>query len=284
MINATRYRLTAEMNRQAALAREIVKLETQISTRKRIQAPSDDPVASARLAEIGRTQADQKAWLTNLGTAKDLADDGYVALGSLMTEMDRAMEQVSSAGGAASDESRAAALDILNDVLSQIDVLAARRDNRGEPLFRTTGPLEIPVGPNLKISAVATREAVFGPIDTPGGPMELREIVQAAIDAVSQPDRQMRDAALASALDLINAGSRHVALMRGDQNIRGQRIASLTEELLENELRLTDQRGVIEDTDLPAAISKVEAARLSLEAAQAVFARVNEKTLFDYLR
>ena len=49
MISGTRYRLDQEINRQLSLSREIAKAQTQLSTQKRIQSPSEDPVAAARL-------------------------------------------------------------------------------------------------------------------------------------------------------------------------------------------------------------------------------------------
>jgi len=285
MINATRYRLDAEINRQAGLAREIAKLQAQIATQKRIQAPSDDPIGNARVAEIGRVQADEEAWLRNVGTAADLASDGYVALSSLMTAFDRAAEQVRIAStGTSSDEARAIAAKVLAGIVEEITTLSETRDMRGEPLFRATASLEIPVGPGIRITPVATREAVFGPIDTADGPQELADIVRAAAVAAAEKDPGLREATLRSALAAITAASSHVALMRGDQNIRGGRIAGIQEQLLDSDIRLSEQRADIEATDIPETIAKLEAAKLSLEAAQAVFARVNEKTLFDYLR
>ena len=43
MISGTRYRLDQEINRQLSLSREIAKAQTQLSTQKRIQSPSEDP-------------------------------------------------------------------------------------------------------------------------------------------------------------------------------------------------------------------------------------------------
>ena len=48
MISGTRYRLDQEINRQLGLSRDIARAQTQLSTQKRIQSPSEDPVAAAR--------------------------------------------------------------------------------------------------------------------------------------------------------------------------------------------------------------------------------------------
>src|SRR5438093_672464 len=73
MISGTRYRLTMEINRQTALAGDIAHSQTEISTGKRIQAPSDDPVAAARISSIARTQANDTAFASNLNLASALA-------------------------------------------------------------------------------------------------------------------------------------------------------------------------------------------------------------------
>ena len=54
MISGTRYRLDQEISRQLALSRDVAKAQTQLSTQKRIQSPSEDPVAAARISTIGR--------------------------------------------------------------------------------------------------------------------------------------------------------------------------------------------------------------------------------------
>src|SRR3546814_19506862 len=69
MISGTRYRLTAEINRQSDLAREIARAQMEISTQKRILNPSDDPIGAARVAEIDRTQANEEAWRRNVATS-----------------------------------------------------------------------------------------------------------------------------------------------------------------------------------------------------------------------
>ena len=69
MISGTRYQLRLETNRQLRLAGEIARAQAEISTGKKILAPSDDPAASARISDIGRSQANQKTWRSNLDKA-----------------------------------------------------------------------------------------------------------------------------------------------------------------------------------------------------------------------
>src|SRR3546814_2464807 len=69
MISGTRYRLTAEINRQSDLAREIARAQMEISTQKRIINPSDEPIGAARVAEIDCTQENEEVWRSDVETA-----------------------------------------------------------------------------------------------------------------------------------------------------------------------------------------------------------------------
>ena len=74
MISGTRYRLTMEINRQLALARDIARAQTEISTGKRIQAAVRRPGRARRASPtIARAQANEAAWKSNLDLAAALA-------------------------------------------------------------------------------------------------------------------------------------------------------------------------------------------------------------------
>jgi flagellar hook-associated protein 3 FlgL len=284
MINATRYRLDAEINRQANLAKQIAKLQTQISTGKRIQAPSDDPIASARISEIGRTQADEAAWTRNLSTATALSDTAYTSLGTLMRIMDEAADLTGLAStGSAPEEARKIYASNLRQLAADIEKLAETRDTRGEPLFRSSA-LEIPVGPGHRIAPVLLRAEVFGPIETETTPKTLSAIVLAAADAALIENDEARATAMTTALADMRAATTHTAFVQGQQNILGGRIAMLEEQLADSKLRLSDERVAIESVDPYEVIAQLEATKLSLDTAQAVFAHVSQKSLFDYLR
>ena len=108
MISGTRYRLDQEINRQLSLSREIGRAQTQLSTQKRIQAPSEDPVAAARISSIGRAQANEASWKSNLNLAAALADRADTALRAAGTAYDRVTELMTQgATGTLSDQNRA---------------------------------------------------------------------------------------------------------------------------------------------------------------------------------
>ena len=285
MINGTRYRLNMDINRQIALSREIAHGQTEISTGKRIQAPSDDPVAAARISSIARSQANDTAFKSNLNLAFSLAARADTTLKSVGTALDRASElMVAGANGTLSDADRATIALELRSIAEDIGALKDTRDTRGGPLFMSGGSLRIPVASGVSLEAVGTREDVFESVPTGTGPQDLAAIVTAAANALSLTNPAARAAAVATSADNVAAAVAHVSSARGGQGALGNRIDQLIERQADTGLQLEEERSNLESADVTAAIAKVQSQQLTLQAAQAVFARVNASTLFDILR
>ena len=285
MISGTRYRLTLEINRQLALAREIERGQTEISTGKRVQVASDDPVGAARISDIARSQAAASAWKANLDLAYALAARADSTLGSVAADVARAHElMLAGANGTMSAENRATIALELRSLADDIASLKDTRDVRGDLLFPSGQALAMPVNIDLTITATGTREAVFESVPVASGPTDLAAIVRAAADALVEPNPVLRSAAIAASVDALAASSRHVAAVRGEQGARANRIDNLVERLAQSGLQLDEERSAIESADVTAVVARLQARQLTLEAAQAVFSRVNQSTLFDVLR
>lgn len=284
MISGTRSLLTAEIARQARLAQDIARGQSDISSGKRLQTASDDPAAAARVAEIRRTQANQQLWSANVEAASSLAAQVDGSLAGLVTAFDRARELMLSASSDTQNAGGRAAIAVeLRGIADEIASYAADKDSRGYPLFPDSDALLIPIGPNLRIAATTSHAAVFENVDTAGGPMGLEQMVRAAADAIEIADDASRAAASTAALAAIEVGAEHVTVARGEQGVRAARIDSARERLAASGLLLAEERGGLEGTDVTATIARINAKQLTLEAAQAVFARLNRSTLFDLL-
>ena len=189
MINGTRYRLSMEIDQQTALARDIARTQTEISTGRRIQAPSDDPVAAARISSIARSQANDAVFTSNLNLAASLAARADTALASVGTALDRANElMVQGATGTLSDGDRATIAQELRSLAGEIGALKDTKDVRGGRLFVSGSSLRIPVASGISLEAVDTRENVFESVPTASGPQDIAAIVSAAADALSLTD------------------------------------------------------------------------------------------------
>jgi flagellar hook-associated protein 3 FlgL len=285
MISGTRYRLDQEVNRQLALSRDIARAQTQLSTQKRIQSPSEDPVAAARISSIGRAQANEAVWKSNLDLAAALADRADTALKAAGTAFDRVTELMTQgATGTLSDQDRATIALELRSIADELTSLKGSKDSRGNALFMSGYSLRIPVESGVQVIAVGTREEVFESAATAGGPKDLAAIVTDAAAALEIADPTARRAAVATSVDEVAAAVTHVSTQRGEHGALANRVDQLLERKADTGLQLEEERSGLEDTDIQAVVARLGAQQLSLQAAQAVFARVNQSTLFDILR
>jgi flagellar hook-associated protein 3 FlgL len=285
MISGTRYRLDQEISRQLSLSRDIAKAQTQLSTQKRIQSPSEDPVAAARISSIGRAQANDGVWKSNLDLAASLADRADTALKAVGTAFDRVTELMTQgATGTLSDQDRATIALELRSIADELNTLKDSKDSRGNALFMSGYSLRIPVQSGVQVIAVGTREDVFESAPTAGGPKDLAAIVSDAADALEITDPTARKTAVDASVDEVAAAVGHVASQRGEQGALANRVDQLLEQKADTGVQLAEERSGLEDTDIQAVVARLSAQQLSLQAAQAVFAKVNQSTLFDILR
>jgi flagellar hook-associated protein 3 FlgL len=279
MISGTRFRLDLEVTRQSRLAQEIARGQTEIATGKRILAPSDDPIGAARVAEISRAEADEATWLRNIDTAASMASRSDTILRSVTGSLDRAKElMLAAATGTMSPADRSVIAGELRGIAEELSSLRETRDPRGEPLFRTNGPLEIPVSSGVRIAPVPGRAEIFD------SPVDLVASIQAAAAAAVEPDAATRTTAIRASLTSLDSAAAQVAKARADQGVRADRLDKLRDRLEETNIQLQEQRTAIEGADITEVIARIESKTLNLKAAQAIFARVNQTSLFDLIR
>jgi flagellar hook-associated protein 3 FlgL len=285
MISGTRYRLDQEINRQLNLSRDIARAQTQLSTQKRIQSPSEDPVAAARISSIGRAQSNEAAWKSNLNLAASLSARADTALKAVGTAFDRVTELMTQgATGTLSDQDRQTIALELRSIADELNGLKDSKDARGNALFMSGYSLRIPVQSGVQVIAVGTREDVFENVATAGGAKDLAQIVSDAAAALEIADPVARKAAVSTSVGEVESAVDHVSTQRGEQGALANRVDSLLDRGAETGVQLASERSGLEDTDIQAVVARLSSQQLSLQAAQAVFARINENTLFDILR
>lgn len=279
MISGTRFRLNLEIARQTRLAQEIARGQTEIATGKRILAPSDNPIGAARVSEIGRAQANEQSWARNVETGAALAARADTTLSSVASRIDRAKELMLAAASATySAENRAVIADELRGIAEEIAALRTTLDPRGEPLFRINAALEIPVSAGIRIAPVATRASIFD------SPLDLVATIEAAATAAVEPDPATRAAAVNTSLANLDGAIDQIANARADQGARAARLERIREALATSGLQLEEQKSEIEGTNVTETVARIQSKLLNLEAAQAIFSRVNSRSLFDLIR
>lgn len=284
MITATRYRALAEINRQAKLGEQIARAQSEISTGKRIERASDDPIAAARIVEIRRAQADQVAWARNIETAKSVAAQVDTALEGVAGIFNRVKElTLAGATESVSQNDRTAIVQELTSLRAQLTNLQTATTPTGQALFPTDAPLQISTSATQRLPATAQRSTVFEGITLGAGTGTLDSVIEDAIDAISNNDVAQRRAAADLSLADVDRSIIHITSQHAAQGIRGAQLDAAAETIAANGVQLSEERSTLEDADVAAAVMKLNAKTLSLQAAQAAFAKVNRNTLFDFL-
>ncbi len=274
-INATGNRMTSEITRQSRLAQDIGRTQISISTGRRIQRASDDPVAAARVAVIERAQSNASTWNATLSRSAALAAQADTALASLSEHMVHAREiMVAGANGTATPSDRATYAAELRSVATDVARLRATQTPSGEPLFAIGAATQLRVDKGVVIAPVDSADSVFA-----RGGVALTQNLTDAASALDSGDT----ARIATALDQLGSAINHVSDAAGDQGLRAARIDRMIDRSAANAIDLAAERSGLEDTDLTTAIATLNAQQLTLDAAQAAFARINRRSLFDLL-
>ncbi|MHA4839236.1 flagellin N-terminal helical domain-containing protein [Sphingopyxis sp. MSC1_008] len=275
MINAVGNRMTREIARQQKLADALERTQIQISGGKKLLRMSDDPVAARRIATIGTTQASMTAWSANVNSADALVSQADGVMKSVSSLMTRARELTLAASSDTTNPAdRATIAAELGTIADELDALAATRDSNGEPVFATGTARVMRFDSDLSFAPVPSAADVF----VVGG-NSLSTGIRDAAAAVAAGDK----AAMGTSITALDTAISHAADKHAEIGLSGGRLERIGDGLALRGITLKDERSSVEDTDLDVAIAQLNAQDLTLQAAQAAFAKINRQSLFDIL-
>lgn len=274
MINAVGNRMTREMARQQKLAKAIETTQLQISSGKKLQNMSDDPVASRRVSTIRTAEASMTAWEMNLNTARSMVDMGEKVMSTTSGLLVRASElALLAANGTQDGVSRSAIASELRAIADELDNLSATRGANGEPIFGAAAHA-IRFDSDMAFAPLPTASAAFS-IDG----ISIANILRDSAVAIQAED----GAGMANAITQINGAIHHVAEQHSLVGLSAARMERIDDSLKLRSITVAEERSSLEETDLSEAIARLHAQDLTLNAAQAAFAKINRQTLFDIL-
>ena len=280
MPGLTGTRLSLEVARQLSMGRNVLKTQIQIGTGKRIERASDDPGAAARVAELARSQSSVQSWQSNVTLAQSLASHADSILSQLSDRAVQAQSSYVAAGDSAlGADYRSAVANELRSIALEVADMATTRSSLDQPLFAASSAPRIPVGDGLLVAPVPSADEVFQT-----GGVSLSQQLRDAADALEIADPVARRAAYTQSVQKLNDMVEHIATVRSDVGVRGNRLDALENRLADQNIELTAERSSLEDTDITEAVARLNSQQLTLEAAQAAFARISRKTLFDILQ
>lgn len=284
--------------RMTSLNDTATQLQTQISTGKKIQSPSDDAVLAQQTAEFDRQDADAAVYKTNLTLAGSQLEQTDGTLSSISTQIQRAIELTTqAANGTQSDATRAIIGNELNSIVGALVGLANTSDVRGQPLFGTpngtaavtansngtftyasTSVSEIPIaaGQSVQATESASRVFQFGGTDTLSVISNLAQTLIAGGSGAGT--------AATSALAQLKTANDQVSTVQASVGARSARV-DLQQTLLNT--ANTDRaalRSKVEDVDVTSAVADLQKTMTILSATQASFTKLASLSLFDYLK
>ncbi len=277
MVFITNQSIQTEILRQQRLSREVGTEQSKISSGKKLTSPSDNPQDWVKISEVGRQQSMNVAWQSNVDYAQARAaqaSSNLTEINNLLLQANDKMIQATGYG-AGTTAAEAIALE-LEGIRASINDLLNATDYQGTPVFDVGATNSVPVGRGLAMEAVGTRESIS---DNAAGTKSLDQVFEDAITAV----RSGTTADRTSSFDEMQQALDHVIVARSEQGIRGNRLDQMEQRLIDTKIVLAEQRSGLEDTDITEAAIKLQAKLTTLEAAQAAFARISQKSLFDYL-
>lgn len=287
--------------RLASLSGTATRLQTQISTGRRIETPSDDAVAYARLARIGRDTADAVVDQGNIDLAQTVLGQADTTLESVATQLGSAQELIIRANsGALSDNDRKAIAPQLRQIIDDLFALANTSDTRGGPLFGsatgdtavtrdasgtvsftgTGSAAPIPIGNGQTIAPSESAERIFGGIG--GG--NVFAVLNDFLAALETPGSAATAAAAGAAIDGVKATLDQVNATRGSIGARAARLELETARIDTADTARAVERSGLEDTDITQAIVDLQKTTTILQATQSSLSRLSQLSLFDYLR
>lgn len=273
------------------------KLQTEIATTKKINAPSDNAVDWNRLQTLARAGADDTAYAGNLtlvGTTLSQADG---SISSITDALQQAKElAVKANSGTLSTSDRSAIADQLDTIVNNLVSYANVKDSRGASIFAsgddpavvqnadgsfsfsTSGPNAVPVGANESIQPGDSATRLF--VDSSGNN------ILSQISALSAALRGTGDVSsiAGSTGDALQAANDQAASVQAGLGARAARVDLETSRLKDVATDREATRSALEDTDVTAAITNLQKTMTILQATQASFTKLASLSLFDYLK
>ncbi|MBA3880137.1 MAG: flagellar hook-associated protein 3 [Sphingobium sp.] len=286
--------------RLASLSSATTRLQTQISTGIRLEAPSDDAVAFERLQALARSNADSTVNKSNIDLAKTVLGQADTTLGDVTSQLQRAQELVIQANsGTLSDSNRAIIATQLRGIVDDLVGLANTKDARGGPLFGaatgdtavtrdasgtvsfagTGNPPTIPIGDGLDVQPSESAERIFGL-----GGSDIFAALSNFATALETPGAAAASSAASATLSGLTTALDQVSSARGSVGARAARLDLESARIEAADTAREAERSGLEDTDITKAIVDLQKASTILQATQSSLTRLSQLSLFDYLR
>jgi flagellar hook-associated protein 3 FlgL len=280
--SVNRYRAPEAVAQQILLSQLIAKQQALVGGESRVARPSDDPKAWLEVATISQYQTNEAAWTNNLGRAETRASQAEASLNTIVSGLIRTRELLlqANSGSISPTDPESLALEVdglgsdMKDALNQ-------RDNYGGQLFGSGPPIRVPISDGRTAIASPNMDAVQEGIPVGGGATAtLDEIMAATAESI----RNGNGADRAAQLDALDGALNRMTQLLTQQGVVRTTLESTRDQLEQSRLSLAGRRSELSDANVTEALTRLQSLMTNLQATQAVYGKISQQTLFDYLR
>ncbi len=241
------------------------KTNSQVSTGKLMERPSDNPNGVSKAMNIKSTIAANEQYARNTDEAKLWMNETDQTISSMTSMMQRVRElAVQGSNGTSTTSDREAMAGEIDQLTEQLTQFADAKVN-GQPLFGAAKSFTI--GEGLNIKANATSDEVLG--DT----IAVLGNLSASLRAGTGVD-----------LDAIEGGMDRMLAVQAEIGARTNRVEANEIRLKEHTFEISNVLSKLEDVDYAEAIIRLKSEESIYQASLSASAKIMQTSLMDFLR
>jgi len=279
---------------------QVSKLQTQMGTGKRIQTAADDPQAAAQVSELKSELSRMATLQRNIDTANSSLSVEESTLASINEGLSRVRElSIQGNSSAISPNERELLAREVDQLFEHLLSLANTRDVNDEYIFAGSATAsqaydvdgqfqgdeqvrQLSIAPGVTIRTGDSGADVFENIADGANTFAIVREISAAL-RLDDTNAEDRSDAILLAQGKIDAAMDRVNSVRSSTGVRLNRLDDHAELNTAFSLQVSKSISALEDLDFATAASELNLHMVSLQAAQQVFVKTQNMTLFNYL-
>ena len=278
------------------------KISEQVASGRKMQTPSDDPVAAAQALEVQQSLAINSQFAKNRLHMQNTLGIVDGTLSSISETLRAIHENVVGAGsGVLSDSERSYYATALQGQYDQLMSLANSTDGAGHYLFAGNktdtlpftdkdadgNPVAVKYNGDDSQSVIQVDTSRAMKISVTGselfGDGDIFAKLKTAISALNTPSGATVNQALTDLGNSFDTTLNNVSNSQASVGIRAQEIDTLNSLGSDRELQFSQTLSSLQDLDYNKALSDLARQQLALQAAQKTFTQTSNLSLFNYI-
>lgn len=290
----------SQVTSMADLQTKIARIQEEVSSGKKLINPSDDPGAYTVANRLDQSVSAMNQYGRNIGMAKSRLSQEDAVLSSVSTIVIRLNELgIQAANGTNDDIARGAIAQEMDQLSQQLMALGNSVDANGDYLFAgyksgkapfvttpdgivyqgDTGRKEIEIAQGVSTPTSSNGLELFMNVSRQGSESSsIFDILKSAVSSLKTG--HLASDVLPGLKDAIDHFSTYQAICGS----RLQKVETAETTRQSQVLNTKATLSIIQDADLTALASDLQQKSLTLQAAQSVFAKISQLTLFNFMK